>query len=81
MSLDDAFWNFARDVKRYTLNIIDLAEVNNSAKNFIKVLETTDYIQRIAFKDLHYENLVKIKFQLITSLYKGSIHDKIFVNT
>ena len=77
MSLDDAFWNFARDVKRYTLNIIDLAEVNNSAKNFIKVLETTDYIQRIAFKDLHYENLVKIKFQLITR--SRSIHDKIFV--
>jgi hypothetical protein len=54
-----------------------LTEVNNSAKNFIKVLETTDYIQRIAFKDLHYENLVKIKFQLIT--HSRSIHDKIFV--
>ncbi len=42
MSLDDAFWNFARDVKRYTLNIIDLTEVNNSAKK----LFTTYCIQR-----------------------------------
>ena len=54
MLLDDAFWNFARDIKRCTLNIIDITDlsIDDSAETFIKELEKSDYIQRITFRVL-----------------------------
>lgn len=56
MLLDDAFWNFARDITD--------PSIDDSAKTFIKELEKTDYIQRITFKDLRDDNLSKIKYHL-----------------
>lgn len=82
MLLDDAFWNFARDIKRCTLNIIDITDpsINDSANVFINKLEQTEYIQRITFKDLRYDNLSRIKYHLagLKSKQARSIHDKIF---
>jgi hypothetical protein len=80
--LDDAFWNFARDVKRCALDIVKFTDINDSIRTFINELEKTDYIQRTAFKDLRYDNLLKIKYYLVHAKQKTarSVHDKIFVN-
>jgi hypothetical protein len=68
MLLDDAFWNFARDIKRCTLNIIDITDpsIDDSAETFIK--------------ELRYYNLSKIKYHLagLKSKQARSIHDRIF---
>jgi hypothetical protein len=77
--LDDAFWNFACDIKRHELNLID--NFTHSARIFITELEGADHVQRTTFKDLRYDNLLKIKFYL-TSLktqQARSIHDKILI--
>ena len=63
--LDDAFWNFACDIKRCALDIVDLPSIKDSTRTFINELEKADYIQRTAFKDLRYDNLLKIKYYLL----------------
>ena len=77
--LDDAFWDFACDIKRCALDIVDLPSIKDSTRTFINELEKADYIQRTAFKDLRYDNLLKIKYYLLHAK-ANSIHDKIFVN-
>ena len=80
--LDDAFWNFARDIKRCALDIVKFTDIKDSTRTFINELEKADYIQRTAFKDLRYDNLLKIRYYLVHAKQKTarSVHDKIFVN-
>lgn len=82
MNIDNYFFSLATNVRKCFLHIGNHNEVVNSADHLIRLLRITGEIEKRAFADKYYEELLKVKFYLVSKRDANArrVHDILFTN-